>query len=450
MKRSALLLLALLAPLSQPLLAQDQVARQLQAQVEAALQDLATQRQAIAAERIPLEKEITERRGEIEQARRVAEIARLKLSDRQALLAELARRQAAFEANRSYLHGQLDTYRANLLAQLHPAANQALGPALDAPSSADSLAERLQLLETGLTEMERALGGQIVPGQASDSSGTLHRGRFLLLGPESYFLSQDGQTVGAAPASSQARARLYPLGTPAAEIASLLDGASVELPVDFSGGRSHEAASLSLSFSELVQQGGLWVWPILALALLASLAALVKFVQVGRLRQPPPAWTQQLLDALGQGHLTQAESLARSTNHPAGSVLLATFPHAAENPEAAEETIYEHLLRVQQRLQSWLPFIAVTAAATPLIGLLGTVSGIIRTFGLLTIYGTGDPKPLAGGISEALVTTLFGLVVAIPALILHSLLSRRVQGILQTTERLGLAFVNGLRTRPQP
>jgi biopolymer transport protein ExbB len=76
------------------------------------------------------------------------------------------------------------------------------------------------------------------------------------------------------------------------------------------------------------------------------------------------------------------------------------------------------------------------------------VSGMITTFNLITLFGSGDPKPLAGGISEALITTLFGLVVAIPALILHAFLSRRAQGIVQTTERLGLSFVNGLRSKP--
>jgi len=88
---------------------------------------------------------------------------------------------------------------------------------------------------------------------------------------------------------------------------------------------------------------------------------------------------------------------------------------------------------------------AITAAVAPLLGLLGTVAGMIRTFNVITVSGTGDAKPLAGGISEALITTLFGLVVAIPALIIHALLSRRCQGIIQNTEKLGLTLVNGLR-----
>ena len=115
--------------------------------------------------------------------------------------------------------------------------------------------------------------------------------------------------------------------------------------------------------------------------------------------------------------------------------------------DVVEEIIYEQMIDVQSKLQKWLPFIAVTAAIAPLLGLLGTVSGMISTFSALSVVGTGDPKLLSGGISEALVTTLFGLVVAIPALILHSLLSRRSQGIIQTTEKIGLTVVNCIRKK---
>jgi len=125
---------------------------------------------------------------------------------------------------------------------------------------------------------------------------------------------------------------------------------------------------------------------------------------------------------------------------------MTTLVERASSPvELVEETLYEKLMGVQQKAGSLLPVIAVTAATAPLLGLLGTVSGMIRTFNLITLFGSGDPKPLAGGISEALVTTLFGLIVAIPALILHAFLARRSQGIVQTTERLGLSFINSLR-----
>lgn len=81
-------------------------------------------------------------------------------------------------------------------------------------------------------------------------------------------------------------------------------------------------------------------------------------------------------------------------------------------------------------LNRWLPFIALTAAVSPLLGLLGTVTGMIKTFELISLFGAGDARLLSGGISEALITTKFGLVVAIPALVLHAYLQRRTKKIL--------------------
>ncbi|MEM7012670.1 MAG: MotA/TolQ/ExbB proton channel family protein, partial [Verrucomicrobiota bacterium] len=97
--------------------------------------------------------------------------------------------------------------------------------------------------------------------------------------------------------------------------------------------------------------------------------------------------------------------------------------------------------------QRGLQFIAIASATAPLLGLLGTVTGMIHTFDLIRVFGTGDARSLAHGISEALVTTEFGLIVAIPALILHALLSRKIKSILGSMEMASLAFVNGLQTK---
>jgi len=145
------------------------------------------------------------------------------------------------------------------------------------------------------------------------------------------------------------------------------------------------------------------------------------------------------------GEIERARRIAAGPNFPAAVMLGAALERVDAGADVVEEVIYEKMIGVQSSLQSWLPFIAITAATAPLLGLLGTVSGMISTFDLITLFGSGDAKSLAGGISEALITTLFGLVVAIPSLVIHALLSRRCHGILQTSERLGITFVNGLR-----
>ena len=89
----------------------------------------------------------------------------------------------------------------------------------------------------------------------------------------------------------------------------------------------------------------------------------------------------------------------------------------------------------------------MVAATSPLLGLLGTVTGMIKTFKLITVFGTGDARSLSSGISEALITTEFGLFVAIPALIIHALLLRKTKGVLASMEQTAVAFKNGLETK---
>jgi biopolymer transport protein ExbB len=104
--------------------------------------------------------------------------------------------------------------------------------------------------------------------------------------------------------------------------------------------------------------------------------------------------------------------------------------------------VSEAILHEAPRLERFNATVLVFAAVAPLLGLLGTVTGIISTFDVITKFGTGDPKLLSGGISEALVTTELGLMVAIPALLLGTLLSGRAQAMLRDLEKSALQAVN--------
>ncbi|MDX1972397.1 MAG: MotA/TolQ/ExbB proton channel family protein [Candidatus Sumerlaeia bacterium] len=132
---------------------------------------------------------------------------------------------------------------------------------------------------------------------------------------------------------------------------------------------------------------------------------------------------------------------------PVAMMLGAAVEHLEYPSELIEEVMYEKILAVKHRLESLLPLISITASAAPLLGLLGTVTGIINTFKLITVFGSGDVKTLSGGISEALITTEYGLIVAIPALILHAFLSRRAKGMINQMETVGVELVNQLSKR---
>ena len=100
------------------------------------------------------------------------------------------------------------------------------------------------------------------------------------------------------------------------------------------------------------------------------------------------------------------------------------------------------IIDFQVKLEKALPLIAVTAATAPLLGLLGTVTGMIDVFRQITNFANPENSELARGISEALVTTKFGLITAIPALIAHALLSRRVQGVISKLEAFSARLVH--------
>ncbi len=93
-------------------------------------------------------------------------------------------------------------------------------------------------------------------------------------------------------------------------------------------------------------------------------------------------------------------------------------------------------------IERFVSTLGMLAAIAPLLGLLGTVTGMINTFHVITYYGAGDPKMMSGGISEALVTTMLGLSVAIPIMLFHTLLSRRVETQISQMEEKAVAFVN--------
>ena len=102
----------------------------------------------------------------------------------------------------------------------------------------------------------------------------------------------------------------------------------------------------------------------------------------------------------------------------------------------------EEIQGVLPRLERNMRFLQIIAVVSPLVGLLGTVTGMIATFQMITLYGTGDPKVMSGGISEALVTTMYGLIVAIPIMLIHGYLSGIADRVVGLLEEKSIMFVN--------
>jgi len=175
------------------------------------------------------------------------------------------------------------------------------------------------------------------------------------------------------------------------------------------------------SLWERFQQGGSVGYVIVVLGIAGLLVALAQYAYL------------LVISVRLRRQLRTPETL--SSNNPLGRVLgrfAALGPDHA--PEALEARLDEALLAEKPRLERGQPLVKLMAAVSPLLGLLGTVTGMISTFQSITVFGTGDPQLMAGGISQALVTTVLGLIVAVPLLFVHTALSSRSRELLGTLE----------------
>lgn len=428
-----------------------QALQQAQTDLTQALSSLEKTRQRISSEKPELSENFRTTEQELLEKRRLIRIARMSREDRVQELRQLQSDLSTRSQDANYLAGLLKDHALKVTTLANPGT-----PALEIEPTvlaaeindpAESLEQRLAILDASVTHLDQILGGSTAPGNAADPNGEILEGTLAAIGPVSYFLSTDKNSGGDIVSSKSNDLPHYIPGS-ASDIASLISGKTIALPLDPTMGNARAMDEIDGGFTDMIRKGGLWIWPIMFLALLSLIFGLIKLAQFARLRDPSDAWVTAILAALRTGDREKALQLTNDRNHPAGPVMAKLISVSENSADLVEETLYEQLMAVQSKASSLLSVIAITAATSPLLGLLGTVSGMIATFNLITLFGSGDPKPLAGGISEALITTLFGLVVAIPALILHAFLSRRAQGIVQTTERLGLSFVNGLRTKP--
>lgn len=176
----------------------------------------------------------------------------------------------------------------------------------------------------------------------------------------------------------------------------------------------------SPTIRDRIEQGGIVGYCIIALGLVGLLIAILRLIA---------------LSGDSRRVAAQLKRDSASADNPLGRVLAAYESNRDADTETIELKLSEAALKEMPGLTKGLLFIKVVSAVAPLMGLLGTVTGMIKTFQVITLYGAGDPKMMAGGISQALMTTVMGLVVAIPMVLLHTIVSgqsRKIVNILQS------------------
>jgi biopolymer transport protein ExbB len=440
----------------------EQAAQRIQAQLEQSVAELNALRERIATEKVPMQQRLSALESELLRERAEYQTAARAFDSRTLDLANLRNEIKARQEEGSYLSNLLAEYQRNLESRLHIVEQKRFAPVLEAAKLAQEnrtlppeqvYGAQVAVLARSLERLEEALGGARFDGTAVDANGTVQTGAFALFGPVAVFRSLDGTVVGTA---EQRLGSLEPtvLALPTPELtagaAQLVATGTGTLPLDATLGNAHKIAALQDSLWVHLMKGGPVMYPILGLAALALVVALLKWLSLVLVRSPAPRKVQALLAAVARRDRPAAELAAAACRGPAGAMLQIGVDHLGEPRELVEEVMYESMLATRLRLNSWLPFIAITSSSAPLLGLLGTVTGIMNTFTLMTAFGAGDPKVLSSGISEALITTESGLYVAIPSLLLYALLSRKSKRIQDRMEQCAVAFVNQLGKNAAP
>jgi biopolymer transport protein ExbB len=193
----------------------------------------------------------------------------------------------------------------------------------------------------------------------------------------------------------------------------------VDVAIDPSRGSILALLIQTPDLSERIRQGGIVGYVIIALGAIGFAVAIHRMVYLVRV-------TRRMRAEAGREHA--------STDNPLGRVLRVYEQNPDSDVETLELKLDESILAETPALERGNALIKVLSVAAPLLGLLGTVTGMIQTFQAITLFGTGDPKLMAAGISQALVTTVLGLTVAIPLLLVHALVSGRSRAIVEVLE----------------
>jgi biopolymer transport protein ExbB len=203
-------------------------------------------------------------------------------------------------------------------------------------------------------------------------------------------------------------------------------GEFVAFSLDPTGGSILSLLVQAPNTQERVDQGGSVGYVILAIGIVGLLIALERFI---------------MLMLIGNKVKRQLKTDQAKDDNPLGRVMLVKEQNPSADTETLELKLSEQIIRELPKLSRNLTLIKIVSVVAPLIGLLGTVTGMINTFQAITLFGTGDPKLMAGGISQALVTTVLGLVVAIPMVFLFTILNTRSRSIINILQEQSTGII---------
>ena len=416
------------------------------AELSSVRQEIETERVGLAREGSELERKLIEARAEFAKAQRFQENQLVELN---AVKAEAKRQSDQAKYIESLLAEYTRSFRSRLSFAEEPRYEGVLDEADRAAVAPDLTpaarsGHALEVLTTALKRNEAALGGELFAGKALNKQGLVRDGKVAVIGPVAMFSTASGDLTGLLQQElNKADPTIMPVERSLDEsIRALVTSGSGQIALDATLGNAFKLAALEESLYEKIAKGGFMMVPLLLMGAVALAVALWKWWQLSRVRLSGEEDLQAVLRHLENQENDKALARARGIPGLAGDLLTTAVEHAEEKKEYIEEVLYEKMLGARTQLERGIAFLALSATTGPLMGLLGTVMGMIATFKMISSFGSGDPKLLAAGISEALICTATGMAVAIPALLFHAFLSRKAKGIIGSMEKTAVGFVN--------
>lgn len=352
----------------------------------------------------------------------------------EAQLAEAQRHADANLSGQELLAGTLD--QASRALDMEPLNDEAM-------ADTQAQAERLSAIFAAANGQLKAGGsiykekGAFFLGNGQEVEGELiHLGRIATFGVS-------GEHAGALAPAGEKRLRLWSQDAQASAQALAAQNAPETLSLfiyESLDKRIEEKKEKSPI--DVVKSGGVIGYVIVGLGGAALIMLFLRLLYLSLAGQRARSLTQSVPHLVAEGRLEDARLTCEQVGGPLGHVLSKVLSVIHQDNETVENVATEAILHESPGIERFGSAILVIAAVSPLLGLLGTVTGIIATFDVITEFGTGDPKMLSGGISEALITTELGLIVAIPTLLLGSLLTSRAQNMLDALEREALRILN--------
>jgi biopolymer transport protein ExbB len=411
------------------------LARSAEEELERSNRELNELREKIENEKLPLSKElttleqsVTTLRKEHDRVTRLVDVGNLEIP---AIKAEMKARNDEL----AYIGTLLDEYVRSLEGTVHVSELQTLGPKILEAKQAteeatlpmpEKFSRQTAFANLSVKRLFEVVGGMRFPGIGVDVDGTVADGQFAIIGPVVLFRAKSGQAGIVVPQTGSDKPLIRPLeGEMQTGLSRLVQDGEGSMPLDPSLGGALKALVQKTNLFHIFEKGGPIMWPLLAasvLALAVVLERILFLLMVKRRRDPKRLG--HLLGELERGDANAAVNVGRGSKDFVVRAMTYALGHK-------EQSLSHALIWAQQqelkRFRRGIPVLDTVITLAPLLGLLGTVTGMMGSFSLLGGEDLGAPGAITGGIAEALIATAFGLGIAITALIPFNMLNARTE-----------------------